>query len=78
MDISTPDTITRAVLMAPGAAGHATDMHQRHVELAITPSADGYTAVTAGLDVAPPGYYMLFLLNAAGVPSVASWVQIGS
>ncbi len=26
--------------------------------------------------VAPPGYYMLFLINDAGVPSVASWVKI--
>ena len=77
-DIATPDTITRAVLMAPGATSHATDMHQRHVELAITPSEDGYTAVTPALNVAPPGYYMLFLLNAAGVPSVASWVHIGT
>ena len=77
-DIATPDTITRAVLMAPGATSHATDMHQRHVELAITPSEDGDTAVTPALNVAPPGYYMLFLLNAAGVPSVASWVHIGT
>ena len=28
-------------------------------------------------DVAPPGYYMLFLLNARGVPSVARWVRLG-
>ena len=27
--------------------------------------------------VAPPGYYMLFVLNAAGVPSEAAWVRIG-
>jgi hypothetical protein len=26
--------------------------------------------------VAPPGHYMLFLLNDAGVPSVASWVRL--
>ncbi len=26
--------------------------------------------------VAPPGYYMLFLLDGQGVPSVASWVRI--
>jgi hypothetical protein len=76
-DIGTPDEITRAVLMAPGATSHATDMHQRHVELAIAASDDGYTATTPTIDVAPPGYYMLFLLNAAGVPSVASWVHIG-
>jgi hypothetical protein len=77
-DITTPDTITRAVLMAPGATSHATDTHQRHVELAITPIAGGYRAATPALNVAPPGYYMLFLLNAAGVPSVASWVHIGA
>jgi hypothetical protein len=76
--ITTPDTITRAVLMAPGATSHATDTHQRHVELAITATSGGYTATTPSVDVAPPGYYMLFLLNAAGVPSVASWVHIGS
>jgi hypothetical protein len=28
-------------------------------------------------NVAPPGWYMLVIRNAAGVPSVASWVQVG-
>ena len=27
-------------------------------------------------NLAPPGYYMLLLLNSAGVPSVAKWIQI--
>jgi hypothetical protein len=27
--------------------------------------------------VAPPGYYMLFVLNAKGVPSIAKWIQLG-
>ena len=26
--------------------------------------------------VAPPGYYMLFVLDKKGVPSVAKWVQL--
>jgi hypothetical protein len=26
--------------------------------------------------VAPPGYYMLFLLNGAGAPSVAAFVHL--
>ena len=26
--------------------------------------------------VAPPGYYMLFLLNQQGVPSAARWVRV--
>ena len=54
-DITTPDTITRAVLMAPGATSHATDTHQRHVELAITPTAGGYTAVTPPSTSLRPG-----------------------
>ena len=29
-------------------------------------------------NIAPPGYYMLFILNSAGVPSVASFVTIGA
>jgi hypothetical protein len=28
--------------------------------------------------VAPPGYYMLFLLDGHGVPSVARWVRLGA
>ena len=27
-------------------------------------------------NIAPPGYYMLFLVNKAGTPSLASWVQV--
>lgn len=26
-------------------------------------------------NIAPPGYYMLFILNSSGVPSVATFVQ---
>jgi hypothetical protein len=41
--------------------------------------------VTGGLSItapangnaAPPGYYMLFIVNNAGVPSVAPIVQVG-
>lgn len=28
--------------------------------------------------VAPPGFYMLFVLNRKGVPSEAEWVGLGS
>ena len=29
-------------------------------------------------NIAPPGYYMLFLINNAGVPSVAKFVQVST
>jgi len=68
---------TQAVLMAPGATTHADEMNARRVELAVTPTADGFTATAPGPRVAPPGYYMLFTVTADGIPSVASWVHVG-
>ncbi|MEA2187913.1 MAG: hypothetical protein QOK16_2924 [Solirubrobacteraceae bacterium] len=70
---------TRAVLVAPGAATHAFDMSQRFVELAAPqPGTEGRTALRmpADVNVAPPGYYMLFLLSADGVPSIARFVRL--
>src|SRR5258708_37755087 len=39
----------------------------------------GLLTVTAppNANIAPPGYYMLFILNSSGVPSGASFVQLG-
>ena len=71
--------VDRAVLMSPGATTHAFDMHQRHVELQVADklAGQGLNVTSPPSDAAaPPGYYMLFLLNEDGVPSVASWVKI--
>ncbi len=70
-------TVSRAVLMAPGATTHAVEMNARHVELAVTRTATGFTATAPVANVAPPGYYMLFVLTPDGIPSVAKWVHVG-
>jgi galactose oxidase-like protein len=73
--------ISRAVLMAPSATTHAVDMQQRDVPLQIVNNVNGQgvdLVAPPGGPVAPPGYYMLFLLNGQGVPSVASWVRVGT
>jgi len=73
--------VARAVLVAPSAVTHANDMNQRHVSLAMTPRRDGTgvdVVAPPNANVAPPGYYMLFLLDAGGVPSVARWVRVGA
>jgi len=79
--VQTPDaaTISRVVLVRNGAVTHAFGMDQREVELAFT-AQSGSLFVTAppNGNIAPPGYYMLFLLNSAGVPSVATFVQVTS
>jgi hypothetical protein len=60
--------------MAPGATTHADEMNARHVELAVTATGGGFTATAPTSAVAPPGYYMLFVLTANGIPSPASRV----
>lgn len=78
LSITTPSAVTRAVLMRPGSVTHTNDMNQRHVELSITAGSNGVTATAPpSPNVAPPGWYMLFLLNGAGVPSVAHWLKLG-
>lgn len=67
-----------AVLMAPGVTTHGTEMQARYVQLRITHRDEtGLDAVAPPSGaVAPPGWYMLFVLNAKGVPSVARWVHL--
>jgi hypothetical protein len=71
-------TPAKAVLMGPGAATHAVDMNQRYVPLQVTGQGTGRLGVKAppSLNVALPGYYMLFVLDAAGTPSCAAWVRV--
>lgn len=72
-----PGSIARAVLMRPGAVTHSVDMSQQSITLDLAAQADGLTLTTPlNATVAPPGYYMLFLLDGSGVPSVASWIRL--
>ena len=64
-------------LMRPGSVTHNFDQNQRIVPLSY--SVAGTTLdITSPFDanIAPPGYYMLFLVNGSGVPSVASWIRV--
>jgi len=79
--VGTPDTsnISSVALIRAGAVTHAFDMDQRMLGLNFTEDLSTNTlSVTAPANgnLAPPGYYLLFLINAAGVPSRASWVQL--
>jgi hypothetical protein len=69
---------TEAVLMAPGVTTHGTEMQARYVQLAVTHRDSTGLDLVAPVSgaVAPPGWYMLFLLNSKGVPSVARWVHL--
>jgi hypothetical protein len=77
--VQTPDaaTISNVVLIRNGAVTHAFDMDQRYVGLSFTAGA-GVLNVTGppNGNIAPPGYYMLFILNSSGVPSIAKMLQV--
>jgi hypothetical protein len=79
--VNTPDAadIASIALVRPGSPTHAFDQEQRFIGLSYT-AASGVLNVTAPPDgnIAPPGYYMLFILNSAGVPSVATFVHLSS
>jgi hypothetical protein len=70
--------VTKAVLVAPGAVTHANDMNQRLIEMRLAPAGAGRVNLVAPADgnIAPPGWYMLFALDANDVPSVAKWVHL--
>ena len=76
----------RVALLKPGSVTHAFDSDQRYVELHVIESAptmdpnivilrvrppqDGYEA--------PPGYYMLTVINSCNTPSPARWIRVAS
>ncbi|MCC5476560.1 galactose oxidase early set domain-containing protein [Streptomyces barringtoniae] len=69
--------IAKAELIRPAAVTHSSDPNQRFVDLPL--SVDGNNVdlnVTNNPNVAPPGWYMLFAVDANGVPSVAKWVHL--
>jgi galactose oxidase-like protein/List-Bact-rpt repeat protein len=80
--VSTPNaaSIRKVHLIRLASTTHAFDMGQRLRSLTYQVSADG-TGLTvtapAGGTLAPPGPYMLFLVNLAGVPSVGQIVLVG-
>ena len=78
--VETPDTnVTSAVLVAPWG-GHARGGHEPAPHSARPTRRTGCVDLAAppNANAAPPGYYMLFLLNDKGVPSVAKFVKLSA
>ena len=79
LPISSPEagSIAAVHLVRLASNTHTLDMDQHFVPLSFTVSGSTVTATTpANGGTAPPGYYMVFLVNGAGVPSVATTVRI--
>jgi hypothetical protein len=72
-------SVSRGTLIRLSSVTHSFNQSQLIYPLSFT--ATGASTLTAAAppnpNLAPPGHYMLFLVNAAGVPSVAQMVTVG-
>ena len=57
---------------------HSFDSNQRLVDLDIVSRSGGGVKATGpqNRSIAPPGWYMLFLVDNNGIPSVGAWIQL--
>lgn len=77
--IGTPDagSITKVTWIRLGSVTHSDNMNQRSMTLTFTRSGDSLLVkAPADGNVAPPGHYMLFAMNANGTPSTARIIRI--
>ncbi|MBI3537988.1 MAG: DUF1929 domain-containing protein [Chloroflexi bacterium] len=79
-EIESPDAkeIQSVCLIRCGSVTHSFNFDQRYVGLAIKTRAANKLVVAPppNSNIAPPGNYLLFVLNAAGVPSVGKFVLV--
>ncbi|MFE6486557.1 galactose oxidase-like domain-containing protein [Streptomyces sp. NPDC057757] len=72
-----PERVAKARLMRPSAVTHTTDVEQRSIELGLSKAGNSVTVdVPSDRALVPPGWYMLFVTDAQGTPSVAKWIQV--
>ena len=78
VDTNASDNIDKVAIIRPSGVTHAIDMNERYVPLSFSASGTQLTVSgPANANDAPPGYYMLVVVNSNGVPSVAKWVHLG-
>ncbi len=69
--------VARVTLVRNGAVTHSHDMGQRFLDLGF--KVQGGTvnvSMPNDANIAPPGYYMLFIFNSAGTPSYAKIIHL--
>ena len=79
--VATPDAanISKVTLLRLSSVTHGFDQNQAFLKLNYTIGAGNLSVTAPGTPIqAPAGYYMLFILNGSGVPSVAKIVRLGA
>jgi hypothetical protein len=76
--VGTPDAgaIAKVTIVRLSSVTHSFDQNQRFMALTFQATSSGVTVnAPASPNLAPPGHYLLFLVNAAGVPSVGRFIN---
>jgi len=70
-------SVSSVTLLKVSAATHSFNMEQRILRLNFSQAAGGLNVTApANSNLAPPGYYVLYILNGAGVPSTGAVIQL--
>jgi hypothetical protein len=80
IQVTSPDaaSIGSVSLIRLGSDTHDGNTDQRFIPLSFTTGTNALSIQgPSDANVAPPGYYMLFIVNGNGVPSVSAIVQVG-
>ncbi|MEV6599885.1 discoidin domain-containing protein [Actinoplanes sp. NPDC051346] len=76
--VATNRAVSSFAIVRMGTATHSVNTDQRRLALAPTAVTGGYRlTIPADRGVALPGYWMLFAMDAQGVPSIAKTIRIG-
>jgi Galactose oxidase-like, Early set domain len=80
VEVEVSEHITSSALIAPSALAHQINPSQRYVGLGIDDRNQAALRLAGPPDanVAPPGWYLLFVVNDSGTPSVGNWIQVSS
>ena len=77
LELSSRTPISKVSLIRVGSVTHAWNMEQRFVELNFTQEGNRLSiSAPERPELAPPGSYMLFVVDADGVPSEAAMVSL--
>jgi hypothetical protein len=66
-------TVSRITVTTGPSATHSTDVNQRYLSLPLT---NGSITLPTQPTVMPPGWYRIWAVDDANVPSVASWIHL--
>ena len=79
-DVQTPDAaqIAKVSLVRTSSVTHSFNENQRFQFLSFTAGSGKVTVQAPAANLAPPGDYLLFLLNENGVPSVGSFIRLST